>query len=175
MLVVAWLLACGTGDCAEGACASGGNPLASARPVARVPFEGVVVERIDVGSYSYLRLVGSDPEDRASTGDPQGQGPDGPDPDGPDPDGHGQDPDGQDPQARDRDGHGQDPDGQDPRAQDPDGQESQDQGRWVVGFDKETQVGERVRVVPIGVVDRFESARAGRTFAPLLFGVLSPG
>ncbi|MCA9492761.1 MAG: hypothetical protein KC656_12050 [Myxococcales bacterium] len=32
------------------------NPLASVTPVERVPFEGVVEERVDAGAYCYLRL-----------------------------------------------------------------------------------------------------------------------
>ena len=46
-------------------------------------------------------------------------------------------------------------------------------GRWVVGLDHGHLVGDLVTVVPFGVSRDFVSARTGRTFETLVFGVLS--
>jgi hypothetical protein len=45
-------------------------------------------------------------------------------------------------------------------------------GQWVVGLDKGHREGDAVRVVPVGVARGFESARTGRRFDVLTFGVL---
>ena len=48
-----------------------------------------------------------------------------------------------------------------------------DDGRWVVGLDHGHAAGDPVSVLPIGLAHDFESARTGRTFDTLLFGVVS--
>lgn len=47
------------------------------------------------------------------------------------------------------------------------------EGRWVAGLDHGEGVGDRVRVQPLGVVRGFRSARTGRTFEELRFGVFA--
>ncbi len=47
--------------------------------------------------------------------------------------------------------------------------------RWVVGLDHGEQVGAVVEVKPLGLARDFRSARTGRTFDALWFGVVGGG